>query len=112
MVPQPLFVRDGHPDHPASGLIFEDGDSDVESTDFDDEMKRKRVIDEDEEADQGNNDVDIDITAKPTNGEAIPPKDGLVLGGGKTIKLMLVPDNPPIPPPPPPAKPKKPHPQA
>jgi hypothetical protein len=70
-------------------------------------MKRKRS--NDANGHQENN--DIDITTNPTGNDPAVPKDGLVLGGGQTIKLMLVPDKPPAPPPPPP-KEKKPHPQA
>jgi hypothetical protein len=80
-MPRPRFVRNGHPDR-VPRVIYEDFDA--------------------------NN--DIDITANPTRNEPTPPKDGLVLGGGQTIKLMLVPDTKP-PTPPPPAKEKKPHPQ-
>lgn len=53
----------------------------------------------------------FDIEARPTGEESTPPNGGLVLGGGQTIKLMLVPDKPPAPPPAP-AKENKPHPQA
>lgn len=53
----------------------------------------------------------FDIEAKPTGDEPTPPDGGLVLGGGQTIKLMLVPDKAPTAPPAP-AKEKKPHPQA
>ncbi|KAL2419845.1 hypothetical protein ABEF95_006501 [Exophiala dermatitidis] len=48
------------------------------------------------------------IEAKPTGNEPNPPNGGLVLGGGRTIKLMLVPDRQTTPPPPPK---EKPHPQ-
>ena len=57
---------------------------------------------------QGKN--DFGIAANPMGNESTVPKDGLVLGGGQTIKLMLVPDKPT--PPSPAAKEKKPHPQA
>ncbi|ETI23527.1 hypothetical protein G647_05329 [Cladophialophora carrionii CBS 160.54] len=112
MSPRPPFVRDGHPDR-APRVIYQDGDCD-ESASIDFEMKRKRTASanagsDNAQARQAHN--DIDITAHPTGNEPAVPKDGLVLGGGQTIKLMLVPDKPPAPPPPP-AKEKKPHPQA
>lgn len=52
----------------------------------------------------------FDIEAKPSGNEPTPPNGGLVLGGGQTIKLMLVPDKAPAPVPPPKKK-EKPHPQ-
>jgi hypothetical protein len=87
-----------------------------ENTDIEDEMKRNRndLENQNNGSAGGRGDHgDIDITTKPTGEEPEPPKDGLILGGGNTIKLMLVPDKPAAPPPAP-AKPKekKPHPQA
>ncbi|KIW71015.1 hypothetical protein PV04_03237 [Phialophora macrospora] len=105
MTSRPLFVRDGHPDRPPR-VIYQDDDRD-ESASIDFEMKSQRRGSANGR--QENN--DIDITAHPTGNDPAVPKDGLVLGGGQTIKLMLVPDKPPAPPPPP-AKEKKPHPQA
>jgi hypothetical protein len=55
-------------------------------------------------------DAGFDIEATPTGREPTPPSGGLVLGGGQTIKLMLVPDKAAAPAPPPPKK-EKPHPQ-
>ncbi|KEF60594.1 uncharacterized protein A1O9_02155 [Exophiala aquamarina CBS 119918] len=53
----------------------------------------------------------FDIQAQSTGQEPTPPSGGLVLGGGQSIKLMLVPDTPPPAPAPPPTKIGKPHPQ-
>ena len=75
-------------------------------TDADDKKDGERDRSEDEPQPA------FDIEAKPTGEEPTPPSGGLVLGGGHTIKLMLVPEPPPAPSPPPPAKEKKPHPQA
>ncbi|KAJ9603751.1 hypothetical protein H2200_011937 [Cladophialophora chaetospira] len=108
-MPRPFFVRDGHPERP-SRFIFEDGDSDVDSVSLEDEMKRKRNNDADDHQDGRHGNNEIDISTDP-NGNEPNPSNGLVLGGGQTIKLMLVPDKPSAPPPPP-AKEKKPHPQA
>ncbi len=55
-------------------------------------------------------DASFDIQATATGREPTPPSGGLVLGGGQTIKLMLVPDKPAAAPAPPPKK-EKPHPQ-
>ena len=110
-MPRPPFVRDGHPERPPR-LMFEDDDSDADLTSFDGEMKRKRDNEVDGQQDGRHGKNDVDIMTKPTGDEPDPPKDGLVLGGGQTIKLMLIPDKPPAPPAPPPAKEKKPHPQA
>ncbi|KAI1622912.1 calpain-3 [Exophiala viscosa] len=52
----------------------------------------------------------FNLEARPSGNEPTPPNGGLVLGGGKTIKLMLVPDNAGAPSPPPKKK-DKPHPQ-
>lgn len=38
---------------------------------------------------------DINIEAKPTSNDPTPPEGGLQLGGGQTIRLMLVPDKAP-----------------
>lgn len=53
----------------------------------------------------------LEDEAKPTEGHPTQPDGGLVLGGGRTIKLMLVPDQPSASPPPPVKKKPKPHPQ-
>lgn len=53
----------------------------------------------------------FNIEVKPAGDVPNPPNGGLVLGGGQSIKLMLVPDKPAAPTPPP-AKKEKPHPQS
>ncbi|KAK4946211.1 hypothetical protein LTR10_014723 [Elasticomyces elasticus] len=52
----------------------------------------------------------FNFEVKSSGNEPTPQNGGLVLGGGRAIKLMLVPDNAPTPAPPPKKK-EKPHPQ-
>ena len=99
------FVRDGHPSRPKrANYEGEDGVSNINDI---------NITSSAEEADEYFNDdqedADVDIMPNPTGNNPIPPKDGLVLGGGQTIRLMLVPDKAPVPAPP--VKEKKPHPQ-
>ncbi|KIX96871.1 uncharacterized protein Z520_07591 [Fonsecaea multimorphosa CBS 102226] len=115
------FVRDGHPSR--HQVKFEDNDLDsIESNGNDVNMDPLGQQDAaTNEADEQMNEAGrssgdgpnpaFNITTNRTGDEPETPKDGLVLGGGQTIKLMLVPDKPPAPPPAP-AKEKKPHPQA
>jgi hypothetical protein len=110
---RPSFVRCGHPDR-TPHVIYEDNDDLDYSTGFDFDMKLTANPSENGDGDSldgrdANN--DINIIANPTGDDPTPPQDGLVLGGGQTIKLMLVPDKPPAPASAP-AKEKKPHPQA
>ncbi|KAK6367900.1 hypothetical protein LTS17_010052 [Exophiala oligosperma] len=65
----------------------------------------------DEYQDEGASKSDINIEANPSNNDPIPPEGGLQLGGGQTIKLMLVPDKVHAPAAPRKKK-EKPHPQA
>ncbi|OAP61200.1 hypothetical protein AYL99_03401 [Fonsecaea erecta] len=116
-----FFVRDGHPS-PHQVKLEDNGLHDVESNGNDVKMDTSGQQDNAaNEADEQINELGkgsgdgpnpaFTITTNRTGDEPATPKDGLVLGGGQTIKLMLVPDKPPAPPPTP-AKEKKPHPQA
>ncbi|KAH0846361.1 hypothetical protein AYO21_07453 [Fonsecaea monophora] len=121
-----LFVRDGHPSR--HQVKFQDNDPDDDepnsngmnmdlSGGHQETASNSASKGADEQANgDGKQSGDgpspaFNITTNRTGDEPATPKDGLVLGGGQTIKLMLVPDKPPAPPPAP-AKEKKPHPQA
>lgn len=98
-----------------SQFIYDDYFRNVKPDDDDiTSMKRRGVAEASGSAahDHGKGDrtdAEVDITTNPSPNDPSPPKDGLVLGGGQTIKLMLVPDKAPSPAPP--AKKEKPHPQ-
>ncbi|KIX09956.1 uncharacterized protein Z518_01037 [Rhinocladiella mackenziei CBS 650.93] len=117
-MPSPPLVRDARPSPKHVNYDEEDdtsnsddvkvnleGSQENSGSSKDEQRKEPRTRTEDESSPA------FDIEAKPTGNEPSPPSGGLVLGGGQSIKLMLVPDKPPTPPPPP-AKKEKPHPQA
>ena len=85
---------------------------DSATNDIDGDVDDKINMDSyDDEQGRSNFNNNINITATPTGNEPNPPQDGLVLGVGQAIKLMLVPDKAPLAAANPKKKKKKPHPQ-
>nr|KAK5441823.1 hypothetical protein LTR18_006745 [Exophiala xenobiotica] len=105
-----VSAREGHPFR--NHVKYEDGD-DYFSGNHDHPKNSHTAPDQPDKQQQNGSGSksDINIQADPTGNMPTPPAGGLQLGGGQTIKLMLVPDKTPGPAPPPKKK-EKPHPQA
>ncbi|KAK7894293.1 hypothetical protein LTR67_006052 [Exophiala xenobiotica] len=105
-----VSAREGHPFR--NHVKYEDGD-DYFSGNHDHPTNSHTAPDQPDKQQQNGSGAksDINIQADPTGNMPTPPAGGLQLGGGQTIKLMLVPDKTPGPAPPPKKK-EKPHPQA